>query len=169
MECNVISGFWLKRENFYQKWLNRVFNVDSSGKYLIYCNVKNSCMLYFRLNRSGRLQKIMFSDKNRMDSFRGATPDEVVKFYDAYYEFSHMMSQSKNAVEHHLKPGQIVQFHNTRVLHARTAVIPKSDSPPRWLQGIYFEWDVIFSKLRVTRERLRLKTPHLYEQSDDFF
>ena len=43
------------------------------------------------------------------------------------------------------------------------------ESKARWLQGIYFDWDLVFSKLRVLHEKLGLKSPHLPEQPDDFF
>ena len=60
-------------------------------------------------------------------------------------------------------------FGNNRVLHGRSAFEATGGTMGRWLQGIYFEWDVIFSKLRVLQRKLGLKTPYLSEQSDDFF
>ena len=61
-------------------------------------------------------------------------------------------------------------FHNDRVLHGRTAFESTAEKPmARWLQGMYFDWDVVFSKLQVLQMKLGLKTPYLPEQSDDYF
>ena len=111
----------------------------------------------------------MYNNLVRDDSFRNATAEETVKFYDAYYQFNQMMYRPENVVHHQLTPGEIIQFHNLRVLHGRTAFTLESEKASRWLHGIYFEWDVVFSKLRVLHGKLGLKTPHLHEQSDDFF
>ena len=98
------------------------------------------------------------------------TPDELLAFYDAAYILTKELQDTKNVIEFRLKSGQIAVFHNTRVLHGRTEFVSVAGKRmARWLQGIYFDWDLIFSKLRVLQKQLGLKSPHLPEQSDDFF
>lgn len=104
------------------------------------------------------------------ESKGGYTPDELLAFYDAAYTLTKGLKDPKNVIDFHLKSGQIAVFHNTRVLHGRTEFVTTAGkSTARWLQGIYFDWDLIFSKLRVLHEKLGLKSPHLPDQSDDFF
>lgn len=106
------------------------------------------------------------------DTQNDYSPSEVLAFYDAYYQLTKLLYKSENVVDFQLQPGQIALFQNTRVMHGRSAyevIGGTSVSAPRWLQGTFFEYDVIFSKLRVLQQKLGLKTPLIYKQSDDFF
>ena len=97
-------------------------------------------------------------------------PDELLAFYDAMYILTKGLQDPNNVIDFHLKSGQIAMFHNIRVLHGRTAFKTTAGEPmARWLQGIYFDWDVVFSKLRVLQEKLGLKSPYLPDHSDEFF
>ena len=99
-----------------------------------------------------------------------STTEEVLAFYEAYHQFSELIYS--NIVSKRLKPGQIVMMNNTRVFHGRKGFEATSESRAtvsRWLQSMFFEWDVVFSKLRVLQENLGLKTPHIYKESNDFF
>ena len=123
----------------------------------------------FSLNRHGRLNDIQYSPTAESESKGDCTPDELLAFYDACYLLSKALYDPNNIIDIHLKSGQIAMFHNNRVLHGRSAFEGTGGPMTRLLQGIYFEWDVIFSKLRVLQGKLGLKTPYLPEQSDDFF
>ena len=49
--------------------------------------------------------------------------------------------------------GEIVTFHNSRVLHGRSAfTVTKVGS--RHLEGAYIDWDEAYSRMRVLREKL---------------
>lgn len=101
-----------------------------------------------------------------------STTEEVLEFYEAYNELSKILNSSSNVVSLQLKPGQTATTHNARVLHGRTGFDPTSAGDgkvSRWMQTIFFEWDIVFSKLRVLQKRLGLKTPRLYKESNDFF
>ena len=98
------------------------------------------------------------------------TPDELLAFYDALYVLTKGLQELNNVTNIHLKSGQIAVFHNNRVFHGRTAFTTAAgERMARWLQGIYFSWDVIFSKLRVLQNRLGLKSPYIPDHSDDCF
>ena len=100
----------------------------------------------------------------------GYTPDELLEFYDASCVFAKELRHPDNVIDIHLKSGQIVIFQNNRILHGRTGFTSTAgQSKARWLQGMYFDWDTVFSKLRVLQRQLALKTPYLPEQTDDFF
>ncbi|XP_028401270.1 gamma-butyrobetaine dioxygenase-like [Dendronephthya gigantea] len=122
-----------------------------------------------KLNRHGRLNEIAYNPSVESESKGDCTPDELLAFYDACYLFTKVLYDSNNIVDMHLKSGQIAMFDNGRVLHGRSEFEATGGPTARWLQGIYFEWDVIFSKLRVLQGKLGLKEPYLPEQSDEFF
>ena len=124
--------------------------------------------MYFhsRLNEHGRVTGVMVNNITRADRFINLTPEETVKFYDALSLLNNLMYEPNNVIKHRLRQGQTVFFQNTRVLHSRTAIDPAAN---RLLQGNYYEWDVIFSKLRCLHASLSLDTPDLHRHSNDFF
>ena len=137
---------------------------------LIKTVTRGSILFYFSLNRHGRINSFQYNPSVESESKGDCTPDELLAFYDAAYVLTKELEDQKNMIDFRLKSGQIVVFHNTRVLHGRTEIIRSAgESKARWLQGFYFDWDLVFSKLRVLHEKLGLKSPHLPEQSDDFF
>ena len=120
----------------------------------------------FSINEHGRMTAVNFNNFTRGDRFLNLTTEETLQFYNAFYLLNKMMYQPENLVTHRLQNGQTVVFHNTRVLHSRTGIDPGAT---RLLQGNYYEWDVIFSKLRCLHARLGLETPQLHGESNDFF
>ena len=125
---------------------------------------------YLRLNRHGRIIGFLYNGHVECESKGDCTPDELLAFYDALYVLTKGLQDPNNATTILLQSGQIAVFHNTRVLHGRTAFKTAAGEPrARWLQGIYFDWDVIFSKLRVLQNRLGLKSPYIPDHSDDCF
>ena len=140
----------------------------------IYCilinETKSDYFSNFSLNRHDRINSLQYNPPMESEFKGDYTPDGLLGFYDSAYIFTKKLQDQKNVVDFRLKSGQIAMFHNTRVFHGRTVFVSTAGEPmARWLQGIYFEWDLIFSKLRVLQKRLGLKSPHLPEQSDDFF
>ncbi|CAB4003719.1 gamma-butyrobetaine dioxygenase-like [Paramuricea clavata] len=122
------------------------------------------------VNKHGRINSFVYSASAESDSKGDCTPDELLAFYDASYVLMKGLHDPNNVIDIHLKSGQIAMFHNDRVLHGRTAFESTAEEPmARWLQGMYFDWDVVFSKLQVLQMKLGLKTPYLPEQSDDYF
>jgi hypothetical protein len=51
--------------------------------------------------------------------------------------------------------GDVVLYANTRLLHGRTT-FKSFSGRARKLEGCYFDWDIVRSKVRVLRDRLNL-------------
>lgn len=99
-----------------------------------------------------------------------STTEEVLAFYEAYYQLLTILNSESNVVNIHLLPGQIIMIHNTRVFHGRKGFEMSSEpGGSRWLRSAYYEWDMVFSKLRVLQKRLGLITPRIYTDSNEFF
>lgn len=58
-----------------------------------------------------------------------------------------MMRLPQNRIDYKLKPGEMITFNNSRVLHGRTAYTPTA-SGGRYLQGAYLDWDLMYGRLR---------------------
>ena len=99
-----------------------------------------------------------------------STTEEVLAFYDAHYQLLKILNDERNVVNIRLQPGQIIMMQNTRVFHGRKG-FEMSSKPggSRWLKSAFYEWDMVFSKLRVLQKRLGLKTPRIHTDSDEFF
>ena len=100
-----------------------------------------------------------------------STTDEVLAFYEAYYKLLTILNSKSNVVNIHLQPGQIMMMQNTRVLHGRKGyeVTSEAVGQQRWLKSAFYEWDMVFSKLRVLQRKLGLKTPRISTDSNEFF
>ena len=98
-----------------------------------------------------------------------STTEEVLAFYEAYYQLLTILNSKSNVVNIHLQPGQIVMMQNTRVLHGRKGFEVSTSGTARWLKTAYYEWDMVFSKLRVLHKKLGLKTPVIYTETNEFF
>ncbi|XP_046853688.1 gamma-butyrobetaine dioxygenase-like [Xenia sp. Carnegie-2017] len=125
---------------------------------------------FLKINKHGRISSFKYNGFVESESKGDCTPDELLEYYDALFVLTSHLKDPKSIIDHRLKPGQIIMFHNDRVLHGRSKLVsPQKKLNERWLQGVYFEWDVIFSKLRSLQEKLGLLTPYLPEQVDEFF
>mmetsp|Transcript_5144 Transcript_5144/g.12089 ORF Transcript_5144/g.12089 Transcript_5144/m.12089 type:complete len:408 (-) Transcript_5144:327-1550(-) len=81
----------------------------------------------------------------------GTTDPEVIS---AHYRATELLDKLMNSDQFMFKmdalPGDVWVFNNRRVLHGREAM---SVTSPRMLEGCYFEWDDIHSKLRLLSKR----------------
>lgn len=73
--------------------------------------------------------------------------DMLDEFYLAYQRLMRRIRDPKYAIQHALRPGEMVIFDNTRVLHSRTAFDPTSGE--RYLRGYYIERNEVDSRIRV--------------------
>ena len=72
--------------------------------------------------------------------------------YKAYVTLGQMLRDPDNQIDRKLEPGQIATFNNSRVLHGRTAFQVTKEGN-RFLEGMYMDWDIAYSKLRVLAEK----------------
>lgn len=73
--------------------------------------------------------------------------DRLDDFYFAYQRLMRRIRDPKYAIQHALRPGEMVIFDNTRVLHSRAAFDPTSGE--RYLRGYYIERNEVDSRIRV--------------------
>ncbi len=104
-----------------------------------------------RFDENGNYQNIGHNNFTR-SSFINAKFEDVEKFYRAYYVWTKLINSDENKVKHKLKPGEIFAFDNIRILHGRTQFDPSISS--RYLEGMYIDWDEVYSTLRVLRRKL---------------
>jgi len=72
--------------------------------------------------------------------------EELPAFYHAYRTFARLLRDPQFELRLKLRGGDLVAFHNRRILHGRTAF---SSAGGRWLQGCYVDWDGLMSNLAV--------------------
>ena len=84
------------------------------------------------------------------------SPDEVGAFYRAYRVLAAMIEDPRYTFEFKLAPGELLVFHNRRILHGRRGYqVPghlsaaAGDAPIRHLEGGYADLDGLHSRLRV--------------------
>jgi gamma-butyrobetaine dioxygenase len=100
-----------------------------------------------RLDSKGRLEEIRYH--NALTAARDAGFDDMTKLYDGLRAFTHILRRKEFELKFRLEPGEVMVFHNRRVLHGRAAFDPNSGS--RKLRGCYVDCDQAWSKLRVLR------------------
>jgi gamma-butyrobetaine dioxygenase len=78
--------------------------------------------------------------------------DALIRWYDAYVLFAHLLADPAYQIRFRLDPGDLFVVDNRRVLHGRAAFEPSSGT--RHLQGCYADVDGLHSKIVVlSRER----------------
>ena len=74
-------------------------------------------------------------------------PSVLRKVYAALRKFSALTRDAQFAISHRLQKGEMIAFHNRRILHGRKAFNPSAGR--RRLQGCYVDWDELNSRIRV--------------------
>lgn len=78
--------------------------------------------------------------------------EKTAAVYAAWLRFGRILREERFRIRLLLRPGEIVAFHNRRVLHGRAAFDPSSGS--RRLDGCYIDWEDALSRIRVLRREL---------------
>ena len=73
--------------------------------------------------------------------------EKMTSYYDALRKFTECLRDPSIEMHLKLKPGEVMCFHNRRVLHGRSAFDPNTGK--RYLKGCYVDCDDAWSKLRV--------------------
>ncbi|KAK3744829.1 hypothetical protein QZH41_008811, partial [Actinostola sp. cb2023] len=116
-------------------------------------HLKNSRPV-FELDYTRKITRFTYNNHVRDYYLRG-TPEKVCDIYKGYLKLGSMMRDSKNKIDYKMKPGEMVTFNNSRVLHGRSAYTP-TETGGRHLQGIYLDWDLIYARLRSLGKSLGL-------------
>mgnify|MGYP000078830144 CR=1 FL=1 len=105
-----------------------------------------------RLDQKGRLEEIRYH--NALTATRETGFDDMTKLYDGLRAFTQILRRKELELKFKLEPGDVMVFHNRRVLHGRAEFDPNSGS--RKLRGCYVDCDQAWSKLRVSQAMNKL-------------
>jgi len=101
-------------------------------------------------------QIVRFSYNNHVrDSVMLVSPEKAVQLYEAYLTIGTLLRNPANQIEHKMVPGDVITFNNSRVLHGRSSFTITGESQ-RFLQGIYLDWDGVYSRIRVLAKRFNI-------------
>ncbi|XP_065213740.1 gamma-butyrobetaine dioxygenase-like [Planococcus citri] len=101
------------------------------------------------LDSEGSVVRLNFSQHQR-DSRLNTSVEQANRWYDAMNWFIHLALLQKNLVKLKMQQGDMLTFDNLRVLHGRGAFTSK-----RCLIGGYLDADIVDSKIRVLRTKLK--------------
>jgi len=114
------------------------------------------------LDEAGEPVAFYYSNQSR-DSFYDMSAEEAEKLYKALYSLHSVMYDPSLLIENKLAEGEMVVFHNNRVLHGRKYF--KLDDKERHLEGGYIDWDDILSRFRVLVHKYGDKDKKVFDVS----
>ena len=105
----------------------------------------------FQRDSNGQVCSTHFNNQMR-DSILRLPLEQIRPLYEAMSVFSKVCYSPENVVERKLETGDCVVFDNRRVMHGRTGYTTSAGFE-RHLQGIYMDWDEVWSKIRVLNNK----------------
>jgi gamma-butyrobetaine dioxygenase len=112
-------------------------------------NVSRAKSPMIQMDADGGLSEIRYS--NAQVAPLAIDPELVLPYYAAYFKFVSILRHPALEVTVHLRPGDLLSFHQRRVLHGRKAYNPNSGRCH--LQTCHVDWDEFMSRLRVLEAR----------------
>jgi len=103
---------------------------------------------FIEVNDLDQVIKLRFNNRS-IDTLK-LPPATLRRFYPAYRHYAEILQRDDLQIEFKLRPGELMLFDNTRILHARKAY---SASGTRHLQGAYSDLDGLYSSLRRLEAR----------------
>ncbi|XP_030566041.1 gamma-butyrobetaine dioxygenase [Drosophila novamexicana] len=103
------------------------------------------------LDAAGNYTRINHSVPQR-DSHFNVPLGQVLPWYESYARFVQLARADAHSFK--TQPGDVLTFNNLRLLHGRTGYDDTADNS-RYIVGAYLDWDIIYSRLRVLKKRLR--------------
>ena len=103
------------------------------------------------MDHTGRITRFSYNNHVR-DSILNVTPEFAIELYKGFISIGRMLHDPANRIDHKMCAGDITVFNNSRVLHGRTEFQITSEGD-RYLEGIYMDWDIVYSRLRVLAEK----------------
>jgi len=142
LQDGFMAADLLRRENsqhfrlLCQNWINFRFR-DARADL-------RSRVPFIEVNDLGEVVKVRFNNRS-IDTLK-LPPATLREFYPAYRHYAGILEREELQIVFKLRPGELMLFDNTRVLHARKAY---SASGSRHLQGAYSDLDGLYSSLRL--------------------
>lgn len=107
-----------------------------------------------KLDRDGVIREAYYSNQMR-DSILSLPLEQVRPLYASLKLFLEQCYDPENLHVHKMEPGECFVFDNRRILHGRRSYVMDDDgSGERYLQGVYIDWDEIWSKINVLKHKL---------------
>ena len=103
------------------------------------------------LDHVGRVKEVRVN--RQLEAALDIDHELIVSYITAKQEFVRILRDAAQELRFKLQPGDIMSFHNRRVLHGRAAFDPNSG--PRKLEGCYVDCDQAWSRLRVLERGLQ--------------
>jgi len=104
------------------------------------------------LDDDGNVSRITYNNQAR-DSTMLTSVDDTISFYRAMRLWDDLLFHENNHIKFKLAEGEIICFHNFRVLHGRTGYKTITEGE-RILQGGYLDWDELMSRRRLLQNKL---------------
>ncbi|XP_037799323.1 gamma-butyrobetaine dioxygenase-like [Penaeus monodon] len=100
----------------------------------------------------GEIKTVNMSTFGR-DSHFGVSPNDAIRWYDAYVTFCELLYRPENHFTFKLEAGEILIMDNLRILHGRTAYEDTVEGVRR-LEGGFWDWDMMRSRRRGLQRKL---------------
>ena len=98
---------------------------------------------FIEINDRGEIIKVRFNNRS-IDTIK--LPADLIRpFYQAYRHYAEILEREELQINFKLRPGELILFDNTPVLHARKSY---QAGGTRHLQGAYSDLDGLYSCLR---------------------
>ena len=104
-----------------------------------------------QLDDEGRQKACFFSGHQRGWFFGDLPAHRIPDMYQALKLFNAYAYQPRNLYRRKMTEGEMILIANNRLLHGRTGIQP---GDARSVEGCYFDWDVIHSKIRFLRDKI---------------
>jgi len=104
------------------------------------------------MDENGEIYQVNYNNQVR-DTELNLPVDKVYAYYRALKAYDELLYHPRNKVQFKLKPGEVICFHNYRVLHGRLGY-EMVEGGERHLNGGFIDWDEMHSRRRVLQEKL---------------
>ncbi|ELT89689.1 hypothetical protein CAPTEDRAFT_152626 [Capitella teleta] len=109
------------------------------------------------LDNEGAIVRIVWNNMMRDSFLTGVQLERVKPLYKAMKLFHDLMYHKDNVITTKLEAGEMVCFHNYRVLHGRTR-FEVTEKGERHYEGAYLDWDEVSSRRRTIKRSIEPDT-----------
>ncbi|KAM4847013.1 gamma-butyrobetaine dioxygenase [Thomomys bottae] len=157
-DSEIVDGFnvcqKLKEKNLRAFQILSSTFVDFTDIGVDYCDFSvQSKHKIIDLDDKGQVIRINFNNATR-DTIFDVPVEKVQPFYSALKEFVDLMNSKEYKFTFKMNPGDVITFDNWRLLHGRRSYEAGTEIS-RHLEGAYADWDVVMSRLRILRQKVK--------------
>ncbi|XP_012875054.1 PREDICTED: gamma-butyrobetaine dioxygenase [Dipodomys ordii] len=157
-DSEIVDGFHvcqkLKEKNPQAFQILSSTYVDFTDIGVDYCDFSvQSKHKIIELDDKGQVIRINFNNATR-DTIFDVPVERIQPFYAALKEFVDLMNSKEYKFTFKMNPGDVITFDNWRLLHGRRSYEAGTEIS-RHLEGAYADWDVVMSRLRILRQKVK--------------